>query len=157
MPNFINRQEAADYDYDVNRWRQAAEKYNANITTYNKQVDAYNARMKTVPTVVRPLGRGNAFLLSDGRTVAGNFSVGQTYGAPAVATPNKALLDNKPDEKDKPVAPSFTTQQLADMGKSDNPMVDAAMAESKRSPMNNLPGRSDGETGLISRALKGFK
>lgn len=157
MPNFITRQEAADYDYDVNRWRQAAEKYNANITTYNKQVDDYNAKRKTVPTVVQNNARLNQMQLSDGRWVSGTAAPGTPYGAPAVATPNKALLDNKPDEKDKPVAPSFTTQQLADMSKSDNPMVDAAMAESKRSPMSSLPGRSDGETGLISRALKGFK
>lgn len=137
MPNFINRQEAADYDYDVNRWRQAAEKYNANVTTYNKQVDDY---------------KGSARFIQTGSGKRATYTT--QYTAP---TPNLALLDNKPDEKDKPVAPSFTTQQLADMSKSDNPMVDAAMAESKRSPIASLPGRSDGETGLISRALKGFK
>ena len=95
--------------------------------------------------------------LSDGRVIDARLAPGTPYGSPTVARPDKSLLDNKPDEKDKPVAPSFTTQQMADMGKSDNPMTDAAMAESKRSPMSNLPGRSDGETGLISRALKGFK
>ena len=141
MPNFINRQEAADYDYDVNRWRQAAEKYNANVTTYNKQVDAYNSFANVLKPYFgtrNPPSQENLDRLSALR-------------------PNQSLVNNKPDEKDKPVAPSFTTQQMADISKSHSPMVDVAMAESKRSPIASLPGRSDGDTGLISRALKGFK
>lgn len=149
MSNAINRQESAEYEYDVNRWRKAVDghqrqvnDYNSRVTTYNKQLDAYKASANNVQVVT---GRNQ-------------YRTETRYSAPP---PDQSLIANKPtalDESQRPVPPSFTQQQLADMNKSDQPMADAAMNEQgKRSAFGALPGRDGGETGLIARALKGFK